>query len=309
MSTVITGTTIHKYHRSLIALEHPSLSNKSHDSIVLFIGGLGDGLTTVPYVSSLAKEIDAIGWGLVEILTSSSYIGWGTGSLARDAFEITNAINYFKSRQGESRKRIVLLGHSTGTQDIMYYLTQEYNGDSNLLSVRPTISGAILQASVSDRDSIIHNIGEETWKSCLEMAQDWVQKGKGADVLPSEILKKFIPAPISAERWVSLTGVRGGDDFFSLDLEESDFKKTFGQLKNSKLLLLYSGADEFVPPQADKEAVIDRWRKATNPNIWSSYSCVVPGATHNIGPKSQPGALEHAVGTICKFLATETKQC
>jgi predicted acetyltransferase len=50
------------------------------ENYLLFIGGLGDGFFTVPYVQQL---LVLIGWNIIEVLISSSYKGWGTGSVTR----------------------------------------------------------------------------------------------------------------------------------------------------------------------------------------------------------------------------------
>ena len=91
---------------------------------VLFIGGLGDGLNAVPFIEPLARRLATRGWALVQVLTcvashvtssllisSSSGPGWGTGTVQRDAEEILEAVRFFHDL---GRKRIVLLGHSTG---------------------------------------------------------------------------------------------------------------------------------------------------------------------------------------------------
>lgn len=62
-------------------------------------------------------------WSIAEVLLSSSYRGWGTSSLAKDAKEIAECVEYFsKLRPG---KKVVLMGHSTGCQDCLEYLVGE----------------------------------------------------------------------------------------------------------------------------------------------------------------------------------------
>lgn len=55
----------------------------------------------------------------VDLELSSSNTGCGTGSLRRDAEEISMAVYYFRyNDNGGHRKRIVLMGHSARCQDI-----------------------------------------------------------------------------------------------------------------------------------------------------------------------------------------------
>lgn len=47
------------------------------------------------------------------MLITSSYLGWGTGSLARDVEDMAQAVEYFRNRTEEGKK-VVIMGHSTG---------------------------------------------------------------------------------------------------------------------------------------------------------------------------------------------------
>jgi triacylglycerol esterase/lipase EstA (alpha/beta hydrolase family) len=71
------------------------------------------------YPSTIAKSLPS-SWAIAEVLLSSSYRGWGTSSLAKDARELSECVSYFASLRPSAK--IVLMGHSTGCQDIMEYL-------------------------------------------------------------------------------------------------------------------------------------------------------------------------------------------
>jgi alpha-beta hydrolase superfamily lysophospholipase len=72
------------------------------------------------------------------VITSSSYKGWGTGSIKRDVEEIAKAVQYFRNLKPEGK--IVLFGHSTGSQDTMQYLLDMAGGNV------PGIDGGVMQA-------------------------------------------------------------------------------------------------------------------------------------------------------------------
>lgn len=289
-----------------------STSNAGLDNLLIFIGGLGDGLDTVPYIDPLSHLLAKHGWTLVQIETRSSYSGWGTGSLARDVEDITAAVKYFtdlRKRAGSPYAKVALLGHSTGCQDVMHYLTLD--NEFTKVTDRPKINGAIIQASVSDREAFLAMEGNtrEFWQESLATVSKLLDEdynGNKDKLVPSHYFSHFFDTPISNYRWKALLAVRGDDDYFSSDLTADDFAKTFGQIaakgRTDKLLVLYSGSDEFVPKTVDKHALVARFQAATSPSIWSPLSGIVEGATHNINEHSAPGALEEVITRIRDFL-------
>lgn len=78
--------------------------------MVLFIGGLGDGINTMPYSQFLADEIQNAGWGVVELVLSSTYGGLGIRSVKRDIEGISKAVEYFREEYGSVllKRNIVL---------------------------------------------------------------------------------------------------------------------------------------------------------------------------------------------------------
>lgn len=289
-------------------------TNLGLSNLLVFIGGLGDGIDTVPYISSLDSLLSEHGWSVAQIETRSSYSGWGTGSLARDVADITAAINYFIDRKklaGSPYSKVALLGHSTGCQDIMHYLTQE--NELTTVADRPKLDGAIIQASVSDRQAFFTMKGNtrEFWEESLTavsklLAEDY--NGNKDKLVPAHYNSHFFDTPISNYRWHSLLAVRGEDDYFSSDLNADDFSKTFGEIVSKattrQLLVLYSGSDEFVPKDVDKVALVTRFQAATDPTVWSPLSGIVEGATHQVDQGSAPGAEIELITRIRDFLTT-----
>jgi pimeloyl-ACP methyl ester carboxylesterase len=88
----------------------------SSRNAILFVGGLTDGPHTVGYTRQLSKALEDrrdLDYSLFEIRIRSSFIGFGTSSLSNDVEDISSLVKYLRSI---GRKKIILMGHSTGTQ-------------------------------------------------------------------------------------------------------------------------------------------------------------------------------------------------
>lgn len=173
------------------------------------------------------------------------------------------------------------MGHSTGCQDVMEYLTG--SGHEN----REPVQGAIMQAGVSDREAAEMMFCPQDLKTTNALAKKMVDEGRGEDVLPMEKTAAFFGTAVCARRWLDLASPdhQGADDMFSSDLTDEQFAKTFGTLKGkAKLCILYGGNDEFVPPKVDKEGLVQRWAsivKKTGGSIDEENSGIIEGATHD----------------------------
>ncbi|KAL1965342.1 hypothetical protein VTN77DRAFT_5779 [Rasamsonia byssochlamydoides] len=337
---------LHQYTNKLAAFEYTSSTNtrkKPHS--LLFIGGLGDGFFTVPFVADLAAALEPTDWSLFSVLLSSSYTAWGLGSLGRDVEEIAQCVQYVQkykeSQLGEQSgpKKIVIMGHSTGSQDVLHYLyspnplpfNPEFEDGLRHIT-RPAVDGAILQAPVSDREAVAEGQINGTEKlSGNEFATSFLQlvdmarrvtyaDGNKMDVLlPLNMTAKlgYPPdVPISARRFLSLTSPDSPenpreDDLFSSDLPDKRLQETFGMiatrdLLRSKLLVLYSGNDQYCPEKVDKEELLRRWKAATNKTIrevWDDeHSGVIPGATHNLEGEGEAEARRDLVSRVMGYL-------
>lgn len=210
---------------------------------VIFIGGLGDGFMTCPIVNYLSPILGEKGFSLVQFVMSSSYRQFGTSSLAQDSVEITKLIEYLQNVRG--RRKIFLLGHSTGCQDIFWYLREGIKNDH-------LIYGANVQAPVSDRDFIFWYDSGLAGRS-LNEADELIRSGFSNDLLG----KMIDNVPMTAYRTKSLYSRLGDDDFFSSDLTVSECKeKSQNLLKTQQhptfksFNFSYSLQDEYVPDTA-----------------------------------------------------------
>lgn len=281
----------------LTAFEHtPKASDSEPQNIIIFIGGLLDGLLTVPYPTSISDALPS-DWSIAQVLLSSAYTGWGISSLKKDAAELSQCVAYFRTIKSG---KIILMGHSTGCQDVLEYLT----GPGH--ETNAPIDGGIIQGPVSDREALGQEMDADVLKNSISLAQKMVNAGDGEEVLPSSATQGFFPSPVCARRWLSLASPNhdGDDDYFSSDLTDEQLKKTFGSLPaRSPLCILFSGADEYVPKFVDKEALVKRWIdivKKGDGKVDEENSVVVPGASHNLtkSPKAVPELVKRVLGFL-----------
>ncbi|KAJ5239791.1 hypothetical protein N7468_004410 [Penicillium chermesinum] len=318
MSTASHPGILHEYAPSLVTFEFTSPGRpQGKPNSLIFVGGLTDGLKTVPYVANLAKALEPTEWSVFNTLLSSSYIGFGLSSLDQDVEQI-----------GQGGK-VVIMGHSTGSQDVLHYIYAQnpfprdpaFDVGLKFLT-RPPVDGAILQAPVSDREAVAHlikmadkpNEARGAYEQLVSAAkrQPWTDDKKDC-ILPLKLTSQLgLPghAPISARRFLSLLSPDSPehpeqDDLFSSDLTDKRHKETFGQiaargLLRSKLLVLYSGSDEYCPPSVDKTRLLERWKQATEDGgaSWDENSGIVPGATHNARDEGQ----EDLIGRVVRYL-------
>lgn len=263
----------------LTVFEHTPHPTSEPQNLLIFVGGLFGGLLTTPYPTRIAATLPP-SWSLAEVLLSSSYLGWGISSLDRDADELAKCVSYFRTIKSG---KIILMGHSTGCQDVITYLT----GTGH--ETRPAIDGGIIQAPASDREAMVMALGEEVLSETCKIAKAMVESGDGEEILPSKVRHGFFaPTPISARRWLSLASPDhdGDDDLFSSDLSDEQLLKTFGALPaRSPLCILFSGNDEYMPKSVDKEAMLKRWieiSKRGKGTVDEVHSGVLAGASHDL---------------------------
>lgn len=115
MASTSFSCTVHPYdspspHSSAYEIGPSEASNA-----ILFIGGLSDGPHTVLYTKAIAKHLEKIGqdWSVFEIRMRSSFSGYGYSSLKNDVEDISALVKYLR---GIGKKKVVLMGHSTGCQ-------------------------------------------------------------------------------------------------------------------------------------------------------------------------------------------------
>lgn len=211
-------------------------SDSSLPNSLLLIGGLTDIPGSIPYSHKLAAQLHSINYSLILPTLTSSLSGYGTSSLQGDSQEISSLLNHLRNKCGKSN--LILMGHSTGCQDLMTYLSQT---GKDLI-----VKGAILQAPVSDRDDFNARKTDKD-EGLLKLAEQLIKDGKGYELLPRDE-KVFqtsvtvnngkigdlkgnsdtvLDPPTTAYRYHSLYAKDGDDDFFSNDLSDEELKSRF----------------------------------------------------------------------------------
>eukprot|EP00934_Nitzschia_sp_Nitz4_P002633 Nitzschia sp. Nitz4//scaffold93_size78505//16056//17033//NITZ4_005414-RA/size78505-processed-gene-0.83-mRNA-1//1//CDS//3329560270//2623//frame0 len=243
---------------------NPACPNKC-----ILIGGLSDGMLPVPYTQVLADACKENGWSLVQPILSSSYLGFGNGSLDRDAQEMQECLKFLVDyRQAQ---RFSIIGHSTGCQDAIHFLKGAINKEEEggiegtaLANLFQRLVLVALQAPVSDREAS----GGEGLEEMLQTASNLVQAGKGQEMMP----RAAFWAPITAQRFLDLHERGGADDYFSSDYSDQELMDRLGHVgrfavdfsKTFRVLVGYSGSDEFVPASVDSRMLMGRLVQAMN---------------------------------------------
>ncbi|KAJ5668858.1 hypothetical protein N7462_009928 [Penicillium macrosclerotiorum] len=330
---------LHHITSSLVSFEYTRGSPRKPHTL-LFVGGLGDGLGSVEYLGDIVRALDSTEWTVFNLILSSSYGGWGMGRLGKDIDEIAQAVEYireYKTPQYGAGK-VVIMGHSTGSQDVMHYINCPNPRPANPIFdkdwepiLRTPVDGAIMQAPVSDREGILWVIKcgtardspaamRELYNKAVEEARrNTYEDNNSVDtVVPLSVTGRigYPPtAPVSSRRFLSLVSPDSPekpeeDDLFSSDLSDTRLKETFGMvgrraLLNQKLLVLYSGRDQSVPPWVNKEELLKRWQRAINVEgreFWDHRSMVIPNASHALSDSDQAEPRRILVERVTSYL-------
>ncbi|KAH1613468.1 hypothetical protein KXX21_001866 [Aspergillus fumigatus] len=333
---------LHPYCEGLVAFEYTNGLVRKPNTLV-FIGGLGDGLGTVEYLTDIITALEYTPWSVFSPILSSSYSGWGVGHLGKDIDEIARCVQYAREyKQGLfGAGKIVIMGHSTGSQDVMHYLScanprprhPVLDKDAAVEPPkRPPVDGAVMQAPVSDREAITWVIRDGTDRDgpgrMREIYQRTIARARSTPYEDDDTLDTILPlsattrigypssTPVSSRRFLSLASPDSPekpeeDDLFSSDLTDDQMQKTFGQLGSrgllgSKMLVLYSGRDQSVPPWVDKEHLLKRWSLAAG-DRWDSNSMIIPNASHALSDEDQAEPRRILVERVMSYLENVEK--
>lgn len=209
---------------------------------LIFVPGLTDGFMSLNYTTYLSRQLQQLDFSLVQVNLSSSFNQFGFSSLQQDCKEIGKLVAALKSRYGF--KYLLFMGHSTGAQDVLFFLRY---GDSDLTK---QVNAVILQGAVSDRDIM------KTFDQTPQMKKEaqLLAEQKRKECFLSD---RLYDAPVTAERFLSLSGRLTPDDMFSVDLTEEELGPIFTAV-NVPILMYFSESDEYIPDADRQRALSDK---------------------------------------------------
>ena len=172
---------------SLVAFITHSADRKRCSNALVLVVGLGDGFLSLNYSAALSKHLRAADYDLVLVNLSSSWGQFGFRSLASDACDLGKLVVFLRTLDFV---KIVLMGHSTGAQDVLYFLRHAGPEKTSV------VNGVVLQGAVSDRECLLHLMAEET-TPLIEEAKALAASGKEDAILS----RRLLDAPITAYRF------------------------------------------------------------------------------------------------------------
>ena len=140
---------------------------------------------------------------------------------------------HFVKSKWRSLQQQILVGHSTGCQDIVHYLRHG--------SERTAINGFVLQAPVSDREAMYwfaqSSASEDrtdTLIDAIARADVMIAEGRGEELMPRDCIGCEC-IPTTARRFASLSGRLTTEDMFSSDLTDSELLSQLGHVQDSSV--------------------------------------------------------------------------
>jgi len=175
------------------------------------------------------------------------------------ADDIEGAIRLAKQ---SGAKKIYLVGHSTGCQKSIYYLS---------LKTKSVVDGVILLAPLSDYAAAVATTDAKDLKFAVKVAQKMVSQGKAHEMMPLAIC----PYPFDAQRFLSLNTPDSIEEIFSYASP-----KQKPQLLNKvriPILIVLAAEDEHLDRPA---AEIAAWFETVL--VKQSSACrIIDGSMHN----------------------------
>jgi pimeloyl-ACP methyl ester carboxylesterase len=197
---------------------------------LILLGGLTDGLLSLPYVERLSSKLESLSkpYSLIQPLLRSSNLQYGWHTINNDIEDLKTLINYLINNRN-NLESIILMGHSTGCQDIIHYLRQD--------KIYPKILQVILQGPVSDRQYL----------SELSSTKDQLNYCYKNNKDINEWLPRYLhDPPLTIERCLSLNEINSIEDLFSSDLTDEQLKNIYKNI-NIPITWIWSKQDEYVP--------------------------------------------------------------
>jgi hypothetical protein len=142
---------------------------------------------------------------------------------------------------------------------------------------------------------------EPSYEENIEIARKLVEQENFEEMMP----RKAFWAPITARRFLDLQGIEGRDDFFSSDLSDDELQERLSHVGDSpdrRVLVQFSGSDEYVPQNVDKRVILDRLCIAMNTKNPVATPLYMEDANHNLSLAQGDG--DAFVSKVARLLST-----
>lgn len=243
---------------------------------LLFVHGLGDNaFSHHDYLAPLANRRTAVLYfsnrghdaiaGVKRLRRGArkGYVHENAG-VAHEVFtdcadDLQGAVDLLRKR---GARRIILVGHSTGCQKIVYYLSRP--------GAQRRVSGAVLLCPISDYAGATHD-DEPKRRRAEAAARKLLRRGRPHDLLPAH----FWRGPIDAQRFLSLYTPNSREEIFPY-AQPGKIPRALRKV-TIPLLVLFAGDDEY--RDRPSEAIAAWFRE----NLRSPRAEIqtVPGARHS----------------------------
>lgn len=219
------------------------LNQNNKNAFYIFVHGLGGNLfSQIELLQKIAGTKNSVltfnnrGNGIIskiKQIDTKDKRGYKTHNIgmAHEVFEdsvddIEGAVNYV-SKLGA--KNIVLIGHSTGCQKSIYYLSKKNN---------PLIKGVVLLAPMSDFADTFAFTDKKVYQKAVAYAKNKISQDNPHDLLPSNIWAQTI----DAQRFLSLYTADSQEELFTY---ASGKKPTTLKRVKKPILVVLAGNDEY----------------------------------------------------------------
>jgi alpha-beta hydrolase superfamily lysophospholipase len=249
--------------------------NKKAKNIFIYIHGLGSSLFShSDFLESLVDNRTSVltfnnrGNGIinrVRKINTKEAAGYKsvTIGMAHEVFadcvdDIDGAVRWARAA---GAKNIYLVGHSTGCQKSIYYLSKR---------PQSPVKGVVLLAPMSDYADTYAKTDKKIYGRALARAKKMVKEGSQHDLLPRSVW----PEIVDAQRWLSLYTPDSQEEIFSY----ASGRRPVALLKNKKpVLVVLAEADEFSDRPAP--AIADWFQSALSGR--DSQVKIIKGAPHS----------------------------
>lgn len=202
------------------------VGQKTAGRAILYVHGLGSNFYKSARTDALAQFFEKVGWAFLSFNNRGADGKADSEDFKKCVYDISAAVNFIRRR---GVREIVLIGHSTGCNKIIYALAKKK---------LPGVRGVILLAGLSDPDIYKSELGRKYGK-LLKQAERLVRTGKEEKYLLVESGKH---GAMTAGRIVSLMKYGEAEDLFSASLGKKAKARYHGLTMPT--LIVYGTADE-----------------------------------------------------------------